>query len=127
MTTPVKAHDYAPDMPINYQLKSSSSPVEAGSLLAINGGSSSIRFALYEEAEPLRRQLVGKVDRIGQSGMTLTFKDSAGTPSDRSSINADDHNSAVDFLMDWLETQQVFASVRAVGHRVVHTWRAPSR
>jgi len=111
-------------MPINHQLKSSASPVEASreplSLLAINGGSSSIRFALYGEVEPLRRRLVGKVDRVGQSGMSLTFKDSSGTPSDRRTINADDHHSAVAFLIDWLETQQVFASVRAVGHRVVH-------
>jgi acetate kinase len=120
-------------MPINHQLKSSASPgelvtldktVEAGgealSLLAINGGSSSIRFALYEELEPLRRRLVGKVDRVGLSGMTLTFKDSSGTPPDRRIINTDDHHSAVAFLLDWLETQQVFASVRAVGHRVVH-------
>jgi acetate kinase len=95
-------------------------PVKARSLLIINGGSSSIRFALYEEAEPLRRRLDGKLDRIGQSGMTLTFKDSNGTPPDRRTINADDHQSAVDFLMDWLETQQLFKSVRSVGHRVVH-------
>ena len=109
-----------PDMPINHQLESLAGPVEAGSLLAINGGSSSIRFALYEESEPLRRRLTGKVDRVGQSGMTLTFKDSAGTQSKSRMINAEHSQSAVDFLMDWLETQQVFASIRAVGHRVVH-------
>jgi len=107
-------------MPTNHQLKSAASPVEASSLLAINGGSSSIRFALYEEGEPLRRRLVGKVDRVGQSGMSLTFKDFAGTPPDRRTINVDDHPSAVDFLLDWLETQQSFSSIRAVGHRVVH-------
>ena len=107
-------------MPTNHQLKSPASPVEASSLLTINGGSSSIRFALYEEGEPLRRRLVGKVDRVGQSGMSLTFKDFAGTPPDRRTINVDDHPSAVDFLLDWLETQQSFSSIRAVGHRVVH-------
>jgi len=107
-------------MPTNHQLKSPASPVEASSLLTINGGSSSIRFALYEEGEPLRRRLVGKVDRVGQSGMTLTFKDTAGTLPDRRTINVDDHPSAVDFLLDWLETQQSFSSIRAVGHRVVH-------
>ncbi len=111
-------------MPINHQLKSSASPVEASreplSLLAINGGSSSIRFALYEEVEPLRRRLVGKVDRVGLSGTNLSFKDSAGKPADRRAMNTDDHHSAVAFLLDWLETEQVFGSVRAVGHRVVH-------
>jgi acetate kinase len=32
---------------------------------------------------------------------------------------AADHRSAVDFLLDWLESQPAFASVKAVGHRVV--------
>jgi len=107
-------------MPTNHRLKSEASPVEAGSLLAINGGSSSIRFALYEEGEPLRRRLVGKVDRVGLSGMTLTFKVSAGTPPDRRTINMDDQHLAVASLLDWLETRHVFVSLTAVGHRVVH-------
>ena len=47
---------------------------ESCSLLTINGGSSSIRFALYEEGEPLRRLLDGKVDRVGLSGTNLTLQ-----------------------------------------------------
>ncbi|MEK7780835.1 MAG: acetate/propionate family kinase [Verrucomicrobiota bacterium] len=90
------------------------------SVLAINGGSSSIRFALYEQAEPLRRLLDGKVDRVGLSGTNLTFKDSTGKPQDSRAINTADHRSAVTYLLDWLETQPGFASVKAVGHRVVH-------
>ena len=93
---------------------------ESCSLLTINGGSSSIRFALYEEGEPLRRLLDGKVDRIGLSGTNLTFKDSTGQSQDSRTIDPADHRSAVAFLLDWLETQPVFASVKAVGHRVVH-------
>ena len=34
-------------------------------MLTINGGSSSIRFAVYESGDTLRRQLDGKIDRIG--------------------------------------------------------------
>ena len=90
------------------------------SVLTINGGSSSIRFALYEEGEPLRRVLDGKVDRVGLSGTNLTFKDSTGKPQDSRAINTADHRSAVTYLLDWLETQPGFASVKAVGHRVVH-------
>jgi acetate kinase len=48
------------------------------SLLTTNGGSSSIRFALYDGGEPLRRVLDGKVDRVGLSGTNLSFKDSTG-------------------------------------------------
>jgi len=46
-------------------------------ILTINGGSSSIKFALYQAGEPLTRALYGKVDRIGMSGTNLTFDDTA--------------------------------------------------
>ncbi len=93
---------------------------ESYSLLTINGGSSSIRFALYEKGEPLRRLLDGKIDRIGLSGTNLTFKDLTDQSQDTRTIDPGGHRSVVPFLMDWLETQQAFASVKAVGHRVVH-------
>ena len=93
---------------------------ESCSLLTMNGGSSSIRFALYEDVKPLRRRLDGKLDRVGLSGTNLTFNNSIGQSQDSRTIDPIDHRSAVVFLLDWLETQQVFASVKAVGHRVVH-------
>ena len=89
-------------------------------ILTINGGSSSIRFAVYEAGDTPRRRLDGKVDRVGLSGTNLTFKDSAGKSHDSRTIDPEHNGSAVVFLLDWLETQQVFASVKAVGHRVVH-------
>jgi len=39
-------------------------PANSG-ILTINGGSSSIKFALYRDGEPLKRGLYGKIDRIG--------------------------------------------------------------
>ena len=93
---------------------------EKYSLLTINGGSSSIRFALFDVGEPPRRLLDGKVDRVGLSGTNLTFKDAAGQSQNSRAIDSSDRRSAVGFLLDWLETQQAFASVKAVGHRVVH-------
>ena len=59
---------------------------ESCSLLTINGGSSSIRFALYDEGEPSRRLLDGKVDRVGLAGTNLTFKDSTGRSQDSLTI-----------------------------------------
>jgi len=92
----------------------------AGSrILTINGGSSSIRFALYAATEPLQRGLFGTIDRIGLSGTNLTFSGLAGTPPDHPSLVLPDHKSAANFLIDWLEEQSGFASIRAVGHRVV--------
>ena len=90
------------------------------SVLAINGGSSSIKFAWYQMGKTLERRLYGKVDRIGLSGTNLTFHDPEGTPQASCSVAAADHKSAARFLIDWLEAQTAFASVQAVGHRVVH-------
>jgi acetate kinase len=89
-------------------------------ILTINGGSSSIKFALYEAVEPLKRGLCGAVDRIGLSGTNLTFHEADGQPQVSHSLIAADHKSAANSLLDWLETQPDFASVKAVGHRVVH-------
>ena len=90
------------------------------SILTFNGGSSSIKFALFEVEEPLERGLHGTIDRIGLSGTNLTFNDPAWNHQDSGSLAAADHKSAVNFLLDWLEKQNGFESVQGVGHRVVH-------
>src|ERR1700716_436475 len=89
-------------------------------VLTINGGSSSIRFAVYEAGETPRRRLDGKIDRIGLSGTNLIVNDAAGKPVVPPRLAAADHRTAVGFLLDWIEAQPVFASIEAAGHRVVH-------
>jgi len=89
-------------------------------ILTINGGSSSIKFALYQTGEPLEQRLVGKVDRIGLSGANLTFNDPTRSQQGSHSIPVPDQSSVANFLIDWLEERIGFASLKAVGHRVVH-------
>ena len=89
-------------------------------ILTINGGSSSIKFALYAAVKPLKRGLHGKVDRIGLSGTNLTFHDADGKPSASRKLAVVNHKSAANALIEWLEKQNDFALVKAVGHRVVH-------
>jgi len=89
-------------------------------ILSINGGSSSIRFALYHAEAPLKQGLYGKVDRIGLDGTNLTFHDPAKNQQDSRKLVASDHKSAANLLIDWLEEQGSFGSVGAIGHRVVH-------
>jgi acetate kinase len=90
------------------------------SVLTINGGSSSIKFALYKGGETLTRGFSGKIDRIGLSDTSFTFNDSSGKKQPQHSIAALDHKSAANALIDWLVKQEGFTSVQAVGHRVVH-------
>lgn len=90
------------------------------SVLTINGGSSSIKFALYRRDEPPERWLHGNLDRIGHPGASLTFHDVARNRKGCCSMEASEHQSAADRLIDWFEEHLSFASVSAVGHRVVH-------
>jgi acetate kinase len=88
-------------------------------ILTINGGSSSIKFAIYGAATPPKRGLHGTVDRIGLSGTNLSSRAADGKPQETLQITAADHKSAANSLLDWLEKQPDFKSVKAVGHRVV--------
>ena len=89
-------------------------------ILAINGGSSSIKFALYRAGGPLKQTLLGKIDRIGLPGTNLTFNELTRDEQESPAIHVSDKKSAANFLLDWLEAQNGFSTVRAVGHRVVH-------
>ena len=64
--------------------------------------------------------LQGKVDRIGLAGTTLAFSDAVRNQQDSCAVEAPDYKSAVAFLLDWFGRKTDFASVQAVGHRLVH-------
>jgi acetate kinase len=86
------------------------------SVLAINGGSSSIKFAVYRTDTVSRPSVSGKVDRIGLDGATLSWRATEGDG--RMEVPGD--KPAPRLLVDWLEARDEFAAVEAVGHRVVH-------
>lgn len=90
------------------------------SVLTLNGGSSSIRFAVYEAGDTLRRRLDGKIDRIGASEATFIVNDPVGTPQAVRTLAAADRGMTAGALLDWLDAQPIFASVTAAGDRVVH-------
>ena len=89
------------------------------SVLTINSGSSSIKFALYRIDGPLERILYGKVDRIGLKGTNLDFNNLTKKKKGNIMIEISDHKLVVNFLIDWLEKQIDFSLISGVGHRVV--------
>ncbi len=93
---------------------------ENESVLILNGGSSSIKFALYSLDESPKRGLYGTIDRIGRPGTKLTFTDPVTNLQANCPVDSINSLSAVNFLVDWLEHKAVFTSVKAIGHRVVH-------
>ena len=89
-------------------------------ILTINGGSSSIKFSLYKIEEPLKQMFYGQIENIGSAKAKLSFNNSIDQQKNSVSIKAADHNEAADHLIDWLEKQQGFDAVKAIGHRIVH-------
>jgi acetate kinase len=89
-------------------------------VLTINGGSSSIRFAIFEVSQPPRRLLSGKMERIGSEDASLAVDHGDGSAPARIKVEIKDHDTAIGFLMDWLESQPSFQALAGVGHRVVH-------
>jgi acetate kinase len=90
------------------------------SVLTLNGGSSSIRFALYDASTAPRLRFAGLLDRIGQAGSRLTVHFTGQLPSVERRLPVMDHRTAIATVLEWLEAQPGFRSVAAAGHRVVH-------
>ena len=89
-------------------------------VLTINGGSSSIKFALFEASESLQRILSGGIERIGLADATFRVKGVNQADNFSRSIKAPDHTTAVGVLMDWIAERCGNDALTAVGHRVVH-------
>jgi acetate kinase len=89
-------------------------------VLTINGGSSSIRFAIFEASRPPRRLLQGKMERIGSDDTSLAIDQCAGQAPLHIQVPSKEQRTAIDFLMEWLESQPLFKTLAGVGHRVVH-------
>jgi acetate kinase len=89
-------------------------------ILTINGGSSSIKFALFEAGDSPQRILEGAIERIGLPDATLRVKGLNQADNFSRLVTAPDHPAAVNLLMDWLEKSMGHGSLGAVGHRVVH-------
>ena len=89
-------------------------------LLTINGGSSSIKFALYENEESLKQLFYGDIENIGTKKAALNFIDAINHKKNTININTVDYDESVNHLINWLELQDGFTSVKAIGHRIVH-------
>ncbi|NDV45030.1 acetate/propionate family kinase [Flagellimonas sediminis] len=93
---------------------------ENSNLLTINGGSSSIKFAMYEMAINPKPLFFGSIDRIGLDGTTfnLTYPENDEKIGNR--IYCPGFYEAAIFLVLWLKKQPCFDRVTCIGHRIVH-------
>ena len=89
-------------------------------ILTLNGGSSSIKFALFETDAALKRIISGKVERIGSPDSEMEIIDHVTGKTDRQSVAAADHASVIQPLALFIEKRVNLDQISAVGHRIVH-------
>ena len=91
-----------------------------GCILTINGGSSSIKFALYKKGNGLQQLFSGAIENIGTENTQLKFINPATNLKKSQNIKVEGHANAANYLINFLENEDGFQSVIAIGHRVVH-------
>jgi acetate kinase len=99
-------------------------------ILTVNGGSSSIKFALFEAGDGLQRILKGSIERIGLPQPTFQVQGPAAADSISRPAAAADHTAAIAELMNWVQQRAESDALSAVAHRVVHggpKYSAPQR
>ena len=99
-------------------------------VLALNAGSSSLKFALFDAHAPSTQIVFGAIKGIGSTLATFTLNSTTGEPLERAAIPALDHVHGLAYLLDRLSGTLGCTSFAAVGHRVVQGgphYRDPQR
>jgi acetate kinase len=94
--------------------------VDDTSILVINSGSSSVKFALFTGEPSLPRLWSGAIERIGLESGHFHVADDLGEVVIDKTADISDHTVALGLLLDAVEERGSRAPVAAVGHRVVH-------
>jgi len=94
--------------------------VDDATILAINSGSSSVKFALFAGEASLPRLWSGAIERIGLENARFHAVDAGGAVVLDRTADIADHDAALGLLLDAVEQRTSKARVAAVGHRVVH-------
>jgi acetate kinase len=89
-------------------------------VLTINGGSSSLKFAVFAASDPPGPILSGRVERVGLGESRLSVREAAtGQPGARV-IEAPDQAAAARVMLERIDGNPGLRAIAAVGHRIVH-------
>jgi len=83
-------------------------------ILTINAGSSSIKFAVFESGDSLKRAAEATIENIGQPNTALVVGETVRP------LEAPDTAAATAVLLEWLNQQVPADGLGAIGHRIVH-------
>jgi acetate kinase len=88
------------------------------SLVVVNAGSSSIKFALY--AADLQCIYRGQIDGLGANPRLSAWNAEGDAVAAQALPPHADHATAIGFALDWIEAHAEGLRLMAAGHRVVH-------
>ncbi|RSV14790.1 acetate/propionate family kinase [Sphingomonas sp. ABOLG] len=89
-------------------------------VLVLNAGSSSLKFAIYARGEPLRLLAKGAASRLGEPDARLRVKRGDEVMADCPLAGPISVTVAAEAVFAWLDHAGLLAGVEAVGHRIVH-------
>ncbi|MDO5631207.1 MAG: acetate/propionate family kinase [Paracoccus sp. (in: a-proteobacteria)] len=89
-------------------------------ILALNAGSSSLKFVVFAAQDGDTALAEGLVERIGGEGASIRLRDAAGADLPVAAGQPADHAAALQLALDSLSAALPDVRVVAVGHRVVH-------
>jgi acetate kinase len=89
-------------------------------ILTINGGSSSIKFAVFSLALAPERLFSGQVERIGSANSRLTATTENASQPEVKAVAAATFEQGAGTVLDYLQERVREGVIGAVGHRIVH-------
>lgn len=89
-------------------------------ILALNTGSSSIKFSLYRMGESEEALYTGSLTGVGSDRGGFSVRGTAGAVVAEDDVEAADHEDACTYVFSWILSQCEFPRPDAVGHRIVH-------
>jgi len=93
---------------------------EMQTVLTINSGSSSIKFALFALAASPRELVRGEIEPIGAPGSRLVFRDSTRGDVDQVALDAPSHQAGAGHIVTRVQRWLGERSLAGIGHRMVH-------
>jgi len=100
--------------------------MSSNTILVLNSGSSSVKFAVFQNQQPdphLKRLLAGQITGVGTQP-AFSAKDIYGEllqlENNKALAATSDHAGALAVLLDWLHGDEQGLHITAAGHRIVH-------
>ena len=91
-----------------------------GTILAINTGSSSVKFQLFDHTLALTLLAKGEVENIGGTPSFLAVDEKTQHTEKKTFSSESTHENALEFILNWIGEESKSQPLSAVAHRIVH-------